>query len=133
MMMHVRIGMVGRVCVCVCVGDGGGGLNVEWVPRRCSTAVFARVSPRGVCVLAGGCFPPLHHCTRPLPANANCLLICHSCSGKCNSDPPPGYIHPPQVSGLPSRPASRSKTSPRPLYIIRNPATTTSNSFIAHL
>lgn len=72
---------------------------------------FARI-PRGASVQ---CAPevifPLPHpfpvrLPAPLSANANCLLICHSCPGKCNSDPPPGYIR------RPSRPCGSPRLTP---------------------
>lgn len=64
--------------------------NVEG-KENARKAPFLLESLRG----AGGYFsliPALLSAPRSLPANTNCLLICHSCPGKCNSDPPPGYI-----------------------------------------
>lgn len=55
---------------------------------------WGKIRERGGLSTAGGlCAPEVVFCL-VRRANANCLLICHSCPGKCNSDPPPGYIHP---------------------------------------
>jgi len=99
-------GVGGRTGLCVCVWEG-----VDRTRKGCCSTVFTRVPAGRLCARRRLFFP---HC-RPLPTNANCLLICHSCPGKCNSDPPPGYIHPSSQSPN-SLPALKplTPTVPRP-------------------